>query len=65
MVIKNKHDFKNVGLWDCMFYLLDDDGNDLTDDDGKVILFTAPHVDYAGVLDYITVDDLEEVGEKD
>ena len=65
MVIKNKHDFKNVGLWDCMFYRTDDDGNELKDDEGKVIIFTAPHVDYSYALDWITVDDLEEVGEKD
>ena len=58
-----KHSYPNVGLWDCMFYLLDDDGNELMDDEGKVIIFTAPHVDYAGVFDYITVHDLEEMSD--
>jgi hypothetical protein len=55
--------YPNVGLWDCTFYLLDDDGNELMDDEGKVIIFTAPHVDYAGVFDYITVHDLEEMSD--
>ena len=56
--------YPNVGLWDCMFYLLDDDGNELKDDEGKVIIFTAPDSDYSYVLDWITVDDLEEVSDE-
>tara|TARA_R100000951_G_scaffold38670_1_gene32721 strand:+ start:138 stop:383 length:246 start_codon:yes stop_codon:yes gene_type:complete len=46
------------------FRLVDDDGNELTDKDGNVRVFTAPSLDdyvesYA--FDMVTVSDLEEV----
>ena len=56
----------NVCVWDVRFYMNDDDGNELLNDDGSVKLFTAPdlnldvivqHVEYG----FVSPDDLEEV----
>jgi|TARA_R110000803_G_scaffold43309_1_gene92472 hypothetical protein len=65
---KQLHEKKNMNVcvWDVRFYMNDDDGNELLNDDGSVKLFTAPdlnldvivqHVEYG----FVSPDDLEEV----
>ena len=52
----------NVCVWDVRFYMNDDDGNELLNDDGSVKLFNAPDLDYEGyAFDMVEYDDLEEV----
>tara|TARA_R100000900_G_scaffold7447_2_gene7642 strand:- start:16 stop:183 length:168 start_codon:yes stop_codon:yes gene_type:complete len=53
----------NVCVWDVRFYMNDDDGNELLNDDGSVKLFTASELGdwYNDVFDTVTVNDLEEV----
>jgi hypothetical protein len=33
----------DIGLWDIQFYKLDENGNELTNKDGSVKLFTTKH----------------------
>ena len=54
----------NVCVWDVRFYMNDDDGNELLNDDGSVKLFTAPALeDYVEsyAFDMVSPDDLEEM----
>ena len=56
----------NVCVWDVRFYMNDDDGNELLNDDGSVKLFTAPFLeDYDNwvryAFDMVVPDALEEV----
>ncbi len=53
--------YDNIGVWTIELYRLDDDGNPLTDKEGKVIRYTAPHLDTFIDTESITADDLEEV----
>ena len=60
----------NVCVWDVRFYLNDDDGNELLNDDGSVKLFTAPDLNLDvvnaycvghGEFEFVSPDDLEEM----
>jgi hypothetical protein len=51
----------SVGVWDCTFYLTDDDGNEILNDDGTIKMFNAPDLDWSHVAEFIELDDLEEV----
>jgi|TARA_R110002124_G_scaffold120614_2_gene278679 hypothetical protein len=53
--------YDNIGVWTIELYRLDDDGNPLTDKEGKVIRYTVPHLDTFIDTESITADDLEEV----
>jgi len=59
MVNNNKLD---IGLWDIQFYKLDENGNELTNKDGSVKLFTTKH-DFPHNLITESLDhkDLEEI----
>lgn len=57
----------NVCVWDVRFYLNDDDGNEVLNEDGSVKLFTAPSLDLDvaihghGEFEFVSPDDLEGV----
>jgi len=56
----------NVCVWDVRFYMNDDDGNELLNDDGSVKLFTAPDLNLDVIVQhaeygFVSPDDLEEV----
>ena len=57
----NNNNF-DIGLWDIQFYKLDENGNELTNKDGSVKLFTTkhdfPHHLIAELPDH---EDLEEI----
>ena len=53
--------YDNIEVWTIEFYRLDDNGNPLKDKEGKVIRYTAPHLDTFIDTESITADDLEEV----
>ena len=54
--------YKNcyIYVWECSFYLMDDEGNEVLNDDGTVKLFEAPNNDWSYVAESIEVEDLEE-----
>jgi len=52
-----------VGVWDCTFYLTDDDGNDVLDKDGSVQIYNAPDLDWSHIAEYVEVEDLVEIEE--
>jgi hypothetical protein len=51
-----------IGLWDIQFYKLDENGNELTNKDGSVKLFTTKH-DFAHhlIAELPDHEDLEEI----
>jgi hypothetical protein len=51
----------NVGVWDCTFYVRDDDGNEILNDDGTIKMFDAPNLDWSLVAELVEFDDLKEV----
>ena len=59
--------FKNIGVWDIYFYLTDDDGNVLLNEDGTEKIFTlnaktlrgTDNVSFIG--EYFTPENLEAV----
>tara|TARA_R100001377_G_scaffold83721_1_gene65745 strand:+ start:2065 stop:2247 length:183 start_codon:yes stop_codon:yes gene_type:complete len=56
--------YNNVGVYEhtVSFYLNDDDGNELLNDDGSVKIFTAPSLDFTSyAYDMVEVNDLEEL----
>jgi len=52
-----------IGIWDCTFYKMDEDGNQLKNPDGTVKLFRADDVDMGYWADGIEEDDLSEIEE--
>ena len=48
-----------VGVWDCTFYLVDEDGNELLNDDGSVKEFYSNKIDMSYWADGIDPDDLK------
>jgi hypothetical protein len=50
----------NIAVYDLTFYRADDDGNELKDDQGKVITYRA-ETDCTYLAEGLDVDDLEEV----
>ena len=50
----------NVGVWDCTFYLTDDDGNEILNDGGTVKVFNAPELDWSYIAESVELNDLAE-----
>ena len=63
MDVQDYEDYE-VGLWSMEFYLINDDGDALLNDDGSVKLFDAPDFDYSSSTDGIEPDDLVEIKDK-
>lgn len=53
----------SLGMWDCRFYFVDGDGNQLLDKNGNVRLFTADDHDFSFMADGVGFDELSEVKE--
>ena len=51
----------NIGVWECQFYLTDDDGNEVLDEDGCVQIYNAPDLDWSHIAEYVEIEDLKEV----
>jgi|TARA_R110000824_G_C14901879_1_gene645551 hypothetical protein len=51
----------SVGVWDCTFYVRDDEGFEILNDDGTIKMFHAPDLDWSHVAELVELDDLEEV----
>ena len=66
---KIKKEYNNIAVWDLTFYRLDDNGNELKDDNGKVITYRAEtdctYEEYEryilGLADGLDIDDLEVI----
>ena len=56
--------YNNIAVWDLTFYRLDDEGNPLTDKEGRVITYDVKDYDCSdiadGLVDFLDVKDLEE-----
>jgi len=51
----------SIGVWDMTYYVIDTETDEpITNEDGTVKLFRAPHIDYSYMADGLDVDDLEE-----
>ena len=57
---KIKKEYNNIAVWDLTFYRLDEDGNALEDDDGKVITYREENYDASYLAEGLDIDDLEE-----
>ena len=55
-----KKEYNNIAVWDLTFYRLDEDGNALEDDDGKVITYRVENYDASYLTEGLDIDDLEE-----
>ena len=51
----------SIGVWDLTFYLMDDDGEEVLNNDGTVKMFDAPELDLSWIVDSVEFDDLEEL----
>ena len=58
---KSNIDNLTVGVWDCTFYLTDDDGNEILNNDGTIKMFDVPNMDWSYVAEHIEFDDLKEI----
>ena len=54
----------SIGIWDCTFYKMDEDGNTLNNPDGTVKLFKTYNVDMGYWTDGMDEDDLTEIEEE-
>ncbi len=50
-----------VGIWNCTFYLVDEDGNQLLNEDGTTKEFYSNKIDMSYWADGIDPDDLVEI----
>ena len=57
---KIKKEYNNIAVWDLTFYRVDDDGNELKDDNGKVITYRT-ETDCTYLADGLDIDDLEVI----
>ena len=55
----SKPDYNNIAVWDLTFYRFDDDGNELKDENGKVITYRTD-IDCQYLADGLSVEHLEE-----
>ena len=53
-------EYNNIAVWDLTFYWVDDDGNELKDDNGKVITYRT-ETDCTYLADGLDIDDLEVI----
>jgi len=51
-----------VAVWDCRFYLVDDNGQEKTDEHGNVILYSSSKLDFSHIAEYAEIEDLDRVG---
>lgn len=58
---KSNIDNLTVGVWDCTFYLTDDDGNEILNNDGTIKMFSAPDFDWSYVAESVELKDLKEI----
>ena len=49
----------HINVWDVTFCKIDEDGNTLMGEDGKVQLFHAPKMDCSHICDFIEEEDLD------
>lgn len=49
-----------INVWECLFYKVDEEGNELKDDNHNVILYEAPNLDYSDNSEFVKEDDLIE-----
>ena len=42
-----------INVWECLFYKVDEQGNELRDDNGNIILYEAPKLDYYSNTEFI------------
>lgn len=50
----------SIGVWDMTFYVVDNNGNPLKDENGEVRVFHAPDIDYSYMTDGLDVNELRE-----
>ena len=53
-------EYNNIAVWDLTFYRLDDEGNTLTDKEGKVITYEVKNYDCSYLAEGLDVADLIE-----
>ena len=63
MNVENYEDYE-VGCWSMEFYLINDDGDPLRNDDGSIKLFDAPNIDFSSSTEGIEPNDLVEIKQK-
>jgi len=63
--MSKENEYNNIGVWDCTFYKVDDDGNTLLNEDGTVKQFDAPKMDWSHIAEYVEDNDLAEVKENE
>tara|TARA_R100001594_G_scaffold142411_1_gene189291 strand:- start:1719 stop:2051 length:333 start_codon:yes stop_codon:yes gene_type:complete len=59
----SKNNYANIAVYDLTFYRADDDGNELKDENGKVITYRA-ETDCTYLAEGLDIEDLEEVSEE-
>tara|TARA_R110002012_G_scaffold259182_1_gene440506 strand:+ start:101 stop:280 length:180 start_codon:yes stop_codon:yes gene_type:complete len=52
--------YNNIAVWDLTFYRLDDEGNPLTDKEGKVITYDVENYDCSYLAEGLDVECLTE-----
>jgi hypothetical protein len=57
MAMGKKYD---VYIWKVSFFMMDEDGNELLNEDGSVKLFLADDIDYSSWADGVNPNDLKE-----
>ena len=57
MAMGKKYD---VYIWEVSFFMMDEDGNELLNEDGSVKLFLADDIDYSSWADGVNPNDLKE-----
>ena len=60
----SKNNYDNIAVWDLTFYKVDEDGNPLEDDDGKVITYRVENYDTSYLAEGLDIEDLEEVSDE-
>ena len=51
----------DIAVWECTFYLYDEEGNEVLNEDGSVKIFDAPKLDWSHIAEYVELEDLEEI----
>ena len=57
--MKNKN--YDIVLWNCTFFLYDEEGNEVLNEDGSVKIFDAPDLDWSHIAEYVELEDLQEI----
>jgi len=50
-----------IRVWDCTWYLTDEDGNEVLDEHGFVQIYDAPQLDHSVIAEHPEVSDLVKV----